>query len=113
MTTDLYITDRYTKAVLTVIAVLLAALVFRSPTTAQAQSGRAYDVYIEPGVTTLHKPDGSRQVPGKVVVDRLTGDIWGFPTLTGGAYPVDTTTTKPPVSSPMYLGKFDFSAMRK
>jgi hypothetical protein len=113
MRTDLYTTDLDTKAVLTVIAILLAALVFRSPTTAQAQSGRAYDVYIEPGFTTLHKPDGTMQVPGKIVVDRLTGDIWGFPTLSGGIYPMDTTTTKPPVSSPMYLGKFDFSAMQK
>jgi len=104
-------TDLYTKTVLTVIAALLATLVLRSPQCARAQSG--YDVFIEPGYTSLHKPDGTMQVPGKVVVDRLTGDIWGFPTLSGGEYPVDTTSTKPVVSTPMYLGKFDFSAMKK
>ena len=106
-------TDFYTKAVLTAIAMLLAALVVRSPRTVQAQGNHAYDIFIEPGYTSLHKPDGTMQVPGKVVVDRLTGDIWGFPTLTGSEYPVDTTSSKPPVSTPIYLGKFDFSAMHK
>jgi hypothetical protein len=106
-------TDFYTKAVLTAIAILLAALLLRSPLSVQAQGNRGYDVFIEPGYTSLHKPDGTMQVPGKVVIDRLTGDIWGFPTLAGGEYPVDTTNSKPPVSTPIYLGKFDFSAMKK
>jgi hypothetical protein len=106
-------TDFYTKAVLTAIAILLAVLVCRYPLAVQAQENHGYDIYIEPGYTSLHKPDGTMQVPGKMVVDRLTGDVWGFPTLTGGEYPVDPTSSKPPVSTPIYLGKFDFSAMRK
>src|ERR1700693_156687 len=106
-------TDLYTKVILSMIAVLLAVLALHQapPVLAQNQKGR--DLWIEPGFTMVRRPDGTEQVQGKVVVDRLTGDIWGFPTLTGGPYPVDTTSSTPPVSKPMYLGKFDFSAMKK
>jgi hypothetical protein len=105
--------DLYIKAVLTVIAAMLAMLVFRQPLPVMAQGSKGRDLWIEPGSISVRKPDGTEQVQGKMVVDRLTGDIWGFPTLTGGPYPVDTTSSTPPVSKPVYLGKFDFSAMRK
>jgi hypothetical protein len=48
-------------------------------------------------------------VYGKVVIDMRNGDIWGFPTLVQGPYPIDTASSKPPTSRPMYLGKFLFS----
>ena len=70
-------------------------------------------LYIEPLTTTLRKPDGTGQMEGKVVIDLRNGDIWGFPTLTSAPYPVDTTNTKPPVSEPMYLGRFDFTKMQR
>jgi hypothetical protein len=105
--------DLYTKAVLTAIAVLLAVLAFRQPQPVLAQNSKGRDLWIEPGYTAVRKPDGTEQVQGKIVVDRLTGDIWGFPTGTGGPYPVDIATSTPPVAKPVYLGKFDFSAMRK
>jgi hypothetical protein len=47
-----------------------------------------------------------------VVIDRLTGDIYGFPTLEEVPYPVDRGNTKPPVSEPMYLGRFDLAKMK-
>src|ERR1051326_2229121 len=111
-------TDFYMKAVLTVIAVLLGVLVFRpwmqqwmQPQAVRAESNYSY-LYIEPGHTLLRKPDGMTQVEGKVVIDQRNGDIWGFPTLSGSPYPVDTTKDKPPISEPMYLGKFDFAAIK-
>jgi hypothetical protein len=105
--------DLYTKCVLTVIALLLFLLVLRpvtNPAVASAQSNYGY-LYIEPGTTTLRAPDGSSQLQGKVVIDLRNGNIWGFPTLSSAPYPVDTMRPEPPVSSPMYLGKFDFSKM--
>lgn len=103
--------DRYTKAVLTVIAILLAAIAFQPalfPTPASAQQGYPY-LYVEPGIVNLRKPDGTRQVRGKVVIDMRNGDIWGFPTDAPVPYPIDMTKTDPPVSAPIYLGRFDFS----
>ena len=101
----------YTKCVLTVIAILLLILVLPPavhPPVASAQSDYSY-LYVEPRTTILRKPDGSAQMQGKVVIDMRNGNVWGFPTLSSAPYPVDTTKPQPPVSSPMYLGKFDFS----
>ena len=84
-------TDLYTKTLLSLIAGLL---------------------HIEPGYTTLRKPDGTAQLNGKVVVNRRTGEIWGFRTLGPSPYPIDTVNTEPPISKPMYLGKFDFSTIK-
>ncbi len=42
------------------------------------------------------------------------GNIWGFPTLSSLPYPMSNTMgDKPPVSTPMYLGKFDLSRMTR
>ncbi len=104
---------RYTQLILTVIAVLLAILVVRQydvPALVQAQSP---EIYVEPGYTNLRRPDGLAQVQGKMVVNLNTGEIWGFPTITGGPYPIDGGKSTPPVSKPMYLGKFDFAAMHR
>jgi len=104
--------DRFIKALLVVIAVLLGMLVLRpivQPEPVRAQADEGYPFYVEPGYTTIRKPDGTAQMYGKVVIDMRNGDIWGFPTLVQGPYPVDAAQTKPPKSSPMYLGKFMFS----
>ena len=107
----------YTDVILTVIAIFLAILAVRplaAPPAVRAQSGQDYAwLYVEPRTTVLRKPDGTAQAYGKVVIDLRTGDIWGFPTLEGVPYPVDRTKHDPPVSEPMYLGKFDFSKMRR
>ena len=108
-------TDLYQRAVLTVIALLLGFLALRpatNPMPVLAQPS-ASSIYVEPGVTTLRKPDGTEQVQGKVMIDLQTGDVYGFPTLSGASYPVDTTRPEPPVSHPMYLGRFDLTGMRR
>lgn len=108
--------DRFTKTMLTVVAVLLAMIAFRPivhPPAVQAQASEAYPFYIEPGVTMLRKPDGTSQVYGKVAVDMRNGDIWGFPTTVQGPYPIDNAKTVPPHSHPLYLGKFMLSEATK
>jgi hypothetical protein len=106
--------DLYSKCILTSIALLLALLAFgpmTHPPVAEAQSDYSY-VYIEPRTTTLRNPDGSQQLQGKVVVDLRNGNIWGFPTYSSLPYPTTNVMgAEPPVSSPMYLGKFEFSKM--
>ncbi len=107
--------DRITKSVLLIIALLLAILVFHpvlQPVPVRAQASEAYPFYVEPGYTTIRKPDGSSQVLGKVFIDMRTGDIWGFPTLAQSPYPIDVTQSKPPKSYPVYLGKFMFDSAK-
>lgn len=108
--------DRVTKALLTAIVVLLTALLFRpvfQPTPVRAQAEDGYPFYVEPGYTTLRKPDGTAQMYGKVMINMKTGDIWGFPTLSQSPYPIDAAQTKPPKSYPMYLGKFMFEEAKR
>jgi hypothetical protein len=58
----------------------------------------------------LRKLDGTATVMGKVVINKRTGDIWGFPTGNESPYPITPTKKEPPISKPMYLGQFDFAA---
>lgn len=110
-----------TNILLSIIAFALVAIAVRPyvrPRAALAQTTlpatTAGDVlYVEPGSTMLRSTDGNTQIFGKMVVDMNTGTIWGFPTLTGAPYPVDITTAKPPVSHPMYLGRFAFEDINK
>ena len=111
----MHTTDTYTKTLLTVIAILLGAIAFRPSRgipTVQAQSDYSH-FYVEPGTTILRNLDGRGEVQGKVVIDRRNGDIWGFPTRTSAPYPVVVTSSQPPVSVPIYLGRFDFAAMKR
>ena len=103
----------YLSCVLTAIAIFLGMIALRPalhPAVVLAQSDYS-SFYVEPKTTLIRKPDGSQQVEGKVFIDMRNGDIWGFPTLSGTPYPVDTTRSTPPVSDPIYLGKFNFSKM--
>lgn len=110
-----------TNVLLLIIAIALIAIAVRPyilPRAAQAQVTPAQTtasdpLYIEPGTTMLRSLDGNTQVFGKMVVDLQTGSVWGFPTLTGAPYPVDITTSKPPVSHPMFLGTFAFGDIDK
>lgn len=105
--------DRSTKAILIAIAVLLGIIAVRPYVTAQkveAQESYHYDFYIEPGTWMLRSPGGDSQVLGKVMVNMKTGDVWGFPTSDPSPYPVDFSKSAPPVSKPVYLGRFDFAA---
>ena len=96
----------YTNCVLTVIAVCLVFLAFRTlaqPSVVSAQNTTA-TWYFEPGLTTVRDPKGTLQTDGKVAVDLRNGDIWGFPATSGLPYPVDVGHSEPPVSKPIYLG---------
>ena len=109
-------TDSVTKLLLAVIAIALITIAIRpymTPGAAQAQSGAAYPVYIEPGVQMLKTSDGRKQVYGRVVVDLRTGRIWGFPTITTDTYPFDALNSKPQTSRPFELGRFAFEDMDK
>ena len=104
--------DWFVKSALAAVVCLLAVLVFRpwsQPLSVQAQTADSRTFYVEPGYTMLRKPDGSGQMYGKMMIDMRTGDIWGFPTLVEGPYPVDATKADPPRSHPIYLGKFVLS----
>jgi hypothetical protein len=109
--------DSFSKLLLAAIALFLGILVLRpivqpQPAFAQADEGRRF--YVEPGTTMLRKPDGTAQVYGKVFVDMRTGDVWGFPTNNTDPYPSDPTSSTPPKSRPIYLGRYELSeAVRK
>jgi hypothetical protein len=101
----------YIKAVLTVIALLLAVLALR-PSPVHADNDPA-TFFVEPGTTAIRNLNGGVPSDGKVVINMSTGDVWGFPTHGAGApYPIDSLNGSP-VSRPIYLGKFDFAALRR
>ena len=108
--------DWVTKCLLGVIAAALCAIAIRpyvAPRAAEAQSGSAYPVYIEPGVQMLKSADGRKSVYGRMVVDLRTGKIWGFPTITTDPYPFNALSGKPTTSKPFELGSFAFEEMDK
>ena len=105
----------FDRSLFGLIAVFLGILALRplfTPQVARAQS-QTPSLYMEPGVHMLNSPDREHRVLGKVVVDLNTGDIWGFPTGSEYPYPINNVKPVPATSSPMYLGKFDFAAMRR
>ena len=107
-------TDTFLRLELALIIVLLAAIAMRPfifPEVSHAQSQWSRSVYIEPGVTMLRAPDGSRQVLGKVLIDINTGNVWGLPTTVDQSYPVNPMKSDPPTSVPFLLGRFDLSVL--
>ena len=84
---------------------------------AQSRSSQP-DLFLEPGVQMLVDPSGRQSVLGKVVIDLNTGNVWGFPTLSGASYPTTLTAgnlgaANVPVSKPFLLAKYDFAAMTR
>jgi len=107
-----------TNILLLVIAMALIAIALKplrqpQPAKAQAEMPAPFPVYIEPGTQMIRSPDGSQNVYGKMVVDLTTGRVWGFPTLNSAPYPIDISSTKPPVSHGVFLGTFAFNDMYK
>jgi hypothetical protein len=106
--------DRQVKALLLAIAVFLALIALRpyvTPATARADSSAGYPVFVEPGVSMLRAPDGTKQVFGKVVVDLRNGNVWGFPTLQQDPYPSSGTSAKVQTSHPFLLGTYALADM--
>jgi hypothetical protein len=103
--------DCITKLLLAIIAGLLGTLTVRPVfhlDRVRADSAEIHPFFVEPGYTTIRKPDGSAQVYGKIMIDMRTGDVWGFPTLVQAPYPVspNAANTKGAKSEPIYLGQF-------
>jgi hypothetical protein len=99
--------DFVVKFLLMVNAVSLSAIavhLYVAPPAVEAQSG--YSLYFEPGTFTLHAPDASRSVLGKIAVDLRNGNVWGFPTLQTDPYPAPGVDSNAPVSHPFLIGKF-------
>ena len=108
-------TDRFLRTTFVAIAAFLGMIALRpylSPPSAAAQGTDVYPVYIEPGVQNIRMPDGTGEVLGKVMIDLRNGDAWGFPTGSTSPYPIKLGKTEPPTTRPIYLGKFDFAAMK-
>ena len=106
--------DRQIKPLLFAIAVFLAWIAVRpyvAPMTAHADSSAGYPIFVEPGVTMLRTPDGTKQVFGKVVVDLRNGNVWGFPTLQQSPYPSSGPSSKPQTSQPFLLGTYALADM--
>lgn len=82
-----------------------------TPSIVHAQADSP-DFYIEPGVTVIRDPASGAQTQGKVMIDRRTGDVWGFPTASGAPYPVVAASKEPPVSKAIHLGRFDLASAR-
>ncbi len=99
------------------LVLLVGVLVIRpamAPELVRAQDvPKACGLQFEPGTTTIRAPGGDTQVAGKVAYDTCSGKIWGFPTLTNAPYPVDNMNSKPPVSHPIYLGRFAVEEAQK
>lgn len=103
----------YVKAVLTVIALLLAVIALR-PMPVRADN-ETPTFFVEPGTSPIRNLNGGVPGDGKVVINMSTGEVWGFPTHGAGApYPVEALPlgNRGPTVKPVYLGHFDFAAMR-
>jgi len=110
--------DCVTKLFLAIIATLLGTLTVRPvfhPDLVRAESAEVHPFFVEPGYTTIRKPDGSAQVYGKIMIDMRTGDVWGFPTLVQAPYPAspNAANTKGARSQPIYLGQFVLDAAKR
>ena len=109
--------NSYDRIVFTAATVFLGLLAVRPLFSAEPvrAQGHTASLYIEPGVHVINPPDNSTRVLGKIVIDLDTGDVWGFPTYADAPYPVNVEPgkTKYPTSTPIFLGRYDFSAMSK
>jgi hypothetical protein len=106
--------DMFAKAALLLVTFFLGLIAFErmlTPSKVEALSDADRRIYIEPGTTMLTAPDGRQNVLGKIVVDLRNGKIWGFPTQRPEPYPSTNATGQPPVVSPIYLGRYDLSAI--
>jgi hypothetical protein len=107
------VSEKIAVAALFVWLLVLTFRPFAQPAPVHAQAQGSCGISFEPGITMLRTPANDRQVLGKVAVNTCNGQIWGFPTTSNAPYPVDATSAKPPVSHPIYLGRYDLDAMQK
>ena len=98
---------------LVVAAACLTAGYLMHPLVTHAESGSApKQLWVEPGTVTIPTADGGSSM-GKIVVDMSTGDVYGFQTFGKAPYPgYRVSENQPLTSQPIYLGKYNFAAMR-
>ena len=104
--------DVYTKAVLTVIAILLAVCAIRLPVATVRADDFEPALQFDPDVKQIDVPGGSASLSGRVAIDTRTGYVYGFPT-NGVAYPRNLQNSSLAVSKPIVLGRFDLSTLRR
>ena len=98
--------DLYTKALLTVLAVLLAVCAVRLPLPVVSAENQEPNLQFDPEVRQLDVPDGSASLAGRVAIDTRSGYVYGFPT-NGVAYPRNRQNSELAVSRPILLGRFE------
>ena len=103
--------DVYTKAVLTVIAILLAVCAVRLPVATVRADDLEAGLQFDPDVVQIDVPGGSASLSGRIAIDTRTGYVYGFPT-NGVAYPRNLQNNNLAISKPIILGRFDFSSLR-
>ena len=108
--------NRVTNGLLALIALSLAAIAVRpyvQPAAVEAQSGGNADpLFVEPGTVLMRAPGGG-QIPGKVITNLRTGNIWGFPTGAGDGYPMSAVDSKQESVHAVLLGHYELGEIGK
>jgi hypothetical protein len=99
--------DVYTKAILTLIALLLAVVALRSLPLAHAADAEN-QLQFDPTIEQFGVPGAAASLLGRVAIDMRTGNVYGFPT-DGRPYPFNLQSSQPGVAKPILLGRFDLS----
>lgn len=101
----------FVRTVVLAAACLTAGYLMR-PLVTHADNGPNRELWVEPGTVPIPTTDGGSSM-GKVVVDLATGEVYGFPTFGKAPYPgYQISEGTPRTSNPVYLGKYNFGAMR-
>jgi hypothetical protein len=108
---------RTTNVLLAVIALSLVTIAVRpymqpAPVQAQAQTANADPLFVEPGSSLIRMPSGG-QVPGKVITNLRTGNVWGFATGGGDGYPMSPVDGKPGTAHAVLLGRYELAEIGK
>ncbi len=100
--------DFYTKAILTMIALLLAINAARLPLPPAYAADIQHRLQFDPAIEQFAVPGGAASLLGRVAIDTRTGNVYGFPT-DGHPYPYSLQDNQPAVAKPVLLGRFDVS----
>ena len=102
--------DFYTKAILTVIALLLAIIAARLPVPPAHAADVQHRLQFDPAIEQFSIPGGAASLLGRVAIDTQTGNVYGFP-IDGHPYPYNLQDNQPAVAKPVLLGRFDLSSL--
>ncbi len=100
--------DSYTKAILTLVALLLGVVALRMPLPLARAADAENRLQFDPTIEQFGVPGGAASLLGRVAIDTRTGNVYGFPT-DGRPYPFNLQNSQPAVAKPILLGRFDLS----